>query len=66
MTATEKLDRICFGLFTSSYLSLISVFFRFPHEVRSGKTSSVCVDVIGFDYKGKVRVFLKLRIDSLV
>uniref|UniRef100_A0A1I7XJL0 Tr-type G domain-containing protein n=1 Tax=Heterorhabditis bacteriophora TaxID=37862 RepID=A0A1I7XJL0_HETBA len=41
--------------------------FRFPHEVRSGKTSSVCLDVIGFDSKGKVLVnYAKHSLEELV
>ncbi|KHJ92862.1 elongation factor Tu GTP binding domain protein [Oesophagostomum dentatum] len=40
--------------------------FRFPHEVRSGKTSSVCLDVIGFDYRGKLVNYAQNSLEELV
>nr|CDJ86008.1 Protein synthesis factor and Translation elongation factor EFTu EF1A domain containing protein [Haemonchus contortus] len=40
--------------------------FRFPHEVRSGKTSSVCLDVIGFDSRGKLVNYAQNSLEELV
>ncbi|ETN82282.1 elongation factor Tu GTP binding domain protein [Necator americanus] len=40
--------------------------FRFPHEVRSGKTSSVCLDVIGFDSRGKLVNYAHNSLEELV
>ncbi|KJH43078.1 elongation factor Tu GTP binding domain protein [Dictyocaulus viviparus] len=40
--------------------------FRFPHEVRSGKTSSVCLDVIGFDSQGKLINYAQHTLEELV
>lgn len=40
--------------------------FRFPHEVRSGKTSSICLDVIGFDSQGKLVNYAQNSLEELV
>ncbi|CAD6186725.1 unnamed protein product [Caenorhabditis auriculariae] len=40
--------------------------FRYPHEVRTGKTSSICLDVIGFDNKGKLINYAKNTLEELV
>lgn len=40
--------------------------FRFPHEVRTGKTSSICLDVIGFDSKGKLVNYAKNSLEEIV
>ncbi|KAE9417196.1 hypothetical protein Angca_002472 [Angiostrongylus cantonensis] len=40
--------------------------FRFPHEVRSGKTSSICLDVIGFDSQGKLVNYSQNSLEELV
>ncbi|CAI4225094.1 unnamed protein product [Auanema sp. JU1783] len=40
--------------------------FRYPHEVRSGKTSSVCLDVIGFDSRGKLVNYAKHNPEEMV
>ncbi|CAI2354613.1 unnamed protein product [Caenorhabditis sp. 36 PRJEB53466] len=40
--------------------------FRYPHEVRTGKTSSVCNDVIGFDNRGKLVNYAKNSLEEMV
>lgn len=40
--------------------------FRYPHEIRSGKTSSVCLDVIGFDSRGKLVNYAQNSLEELV
>ncbi|CAB01578.1 Tr-type G domain-containing protein [Caenorhabditis elegans] len=40
--------------------------FRFPHEVRTGKTSSVCNDVIGFDNRGKLVNYAQNSLEEMV
>ncbi|PIC26326.1 hypothetical protein B9Z55_018931 [Caenorhabditis nigoni] len=40
--------------------------FRFPHEVRKGKTSSVCNDVIGFDNRGKLVNYAQNSLEEMV
>ncbi|CAI5453385.1 unnamed protein product [Caenorhabditis angaria] len=40
--------------------------FRFPHEVRTGKTSSVCIDVVGFDNRGKLVNYSQNSLEELV
>ncbi|PAV86098.1 hypothetical protein WR25_24426 [Diploscapter pachys] len=40
--------------------------FRFPHEVRTGKTSSVCLDVIGFDSRGKLVNYADNTLEEVV
>lgn len=40
--------------------------FRYLHEFRSGKTSSVCLDVIGFSQDGELVNYKEHTLDELV
>ncbi|CAB3396927.1 unnamed protein product [Caenorhabditis bovis] len=40
--------------------------FRYPHEVRTGKTSSVCVDVFGIDKRGKCLNYGQNSLEEMV
>lgn len=40
--------------------------FRYLHEVQTGKTSSICLDVIGFDTKGKLVNYSQHSLEEIV
>ncbi|CAJ0582883.1 unnamed protein product, partial [Mesorhabditis spiculigera] len=40
--------------------------FRYPHELNSGKTSSICLDVVGFDSRGKIVNYVKKTLEEVV
>ncbi|KAK0408609.1 hypothetical protein QR680_004053 [Steinernema hermaphroditum] len=40
--------------------------FRYLHEIRTGKTSSICLDVIGFDSTGSLVNYKKHSIEEIV